>query len=112
MAPNVLGMGIHADGGVTMTKPYAAGGNYMNRMSRHCGDCRYDPKKRTGPDACPLTAMYWEFLDRHRERFAANPRMSLAIKNLERIEPSELEEITRTASAARERLARGEKAPD
>ena len=112
MAPNVLGMGIHADGGVTMTKPYAAGGNYMSRMSRHCGDCRYDPKRRIGPDACPLTAMYWEFLERHRDRFAANPRMSLAIKNLERIERGELEEITKTAGAARGRLARAEKARD
>ncbi|MCX6390384.1 MAG: cryptochrome/photolyase family protein, partial [Solirubrobacterales bacterium] len=107
MAPNVLGMGIHADGGVMMTKPYAAGGNYMNRMSRHCGSCRYDPKQRKGENACPLTAMYWEFLDRHRERFAANPRMSLAIRNLERIDPAELEQVRETAEAARRRIARG-----
>jgi len=108
MAPNVLGMGIHADGGVMMTKPYAAGGNYMNRMSRHCSSCRYDPKQRKGEDACPLTAMYWEFLDRHRERFAANPRMSLAIRNLERIDPAELKQVIETAEAARGRIARGE----
>ena len=107
MAPNVLGMGIHADGGVTMTKPYAAGGNYMSRMSRHCESCRYDPKRRTGPDACPLSAMYWEFLDRHRERFASNTRMSLALRNLERIEPAEMEGIRAVATGARERLARG-----
>ena len=112
MAPNVIGMGIHADGGVMMTKPYAAGGNYMNRMSRHCESCRYNPKKRTGPDACPLTALYWEFLDRHRDQFATNQRMSLALKNLERIEVDELAEIRATAEAARASLAGQPRSPE
>ena len=59
-------------------------------------------------NACPLTTMFWEFPDRHRERFAANPRMSLAIRNLERIDPAELEQVKKTAKAARGRISRGE----
>ena len=64
MVPNVVGMSQHADGGVMATKPYAAGGAYIDRMSDYCGDCRYDPKVRVGEDACPFTAGYWAFLDR------------------------------------------------
>ncbi|MCX6387177.1 MAG: cryptochrome/photolyase family protein [Solirubrobacterales bacterium] len=100
MAPNVIGMGIHADGGVMMTKPYAAGGNYMSKMSQHCKGCRYDPKKRVGEDACPLTAMYWSFLARNREKFAGNHRMALALKNLDRISPDDMLGIQEVASRA------------
>ena len=67
------------------TKPYAAGGNYLNKMTDYCGDCRFDPKVRVGPAACPFTAGYWRFLHRHRLRFAANPRMSRAVRGLERL---------------------------
>jgi deoxyribodipyrimidine photolyase-related protein len=105
MAPNVIGMALHADGGVMMTKPYAAGGNYVSRMSNHCGGCRYNPKQRTGPNACPLTALYWDFLDRNRQEFGGNHRMSLALRNLERIEPDELEEIRGVAASARSSLS-------
>ena len=85
MVPNVVGMSQHADGGVLATKPYAAGGNYVNKMTDYCGGCRFDPKVRVGPDACPFTAGYWRFLHRHRERFASNPRMSRAVRGLERL---------------------------
>ena len=75
MQPNVVGMGLFADGGRMATKPYAAGGNYLDRMSTHCADCRYDPKQRTGPDACPFTTLYWDFLDRNQERLSGNRRI-------------------------------------
>ncbi|MBT0772386.1 cryptochrome/photolyase family protein [Kineosporia sp. J2-2] len=91
MVPNVVGMALHADGGSMMTKPYAAGGAYINRMSDHCGGCRYDPKKRVGEDACPFTAGYWAFLERHREQFAGNHRMSRAYAGMGRLK--DLEEV-------------------
>lgn len=82
MAANVVGMGLFADGGIVATKPYASGGAYINRMSNYCGGCRYSPTVRVGEDACPFTAGYWWFLDRHRERLAGNHRMSRALAGL------------------------------
>jgi len=74
-APNVIGMSQFADGGLMATKPYAAGGAYVNRMSNHCKTCRYDVKARTGPNACPLNSLYWDFLARHEEALAGNQRL-------------------------------------
>jgi deoxyribodipyrimidine photolyase-related protein len=85
MVPNVIGMGVHADGGAMMTKPYAAGGAYISRMSNYCKPCKYNPKNRTGDDACPFTTLYWDFLDRHSETFKKNHRMSQQIFGLNRL---------------------------
>lgn len=85
MVPNVIGMAVHADGGKLMTKPYAAGGAYLNRMTQSCKGCFYDPKKRVGEDACPFTTLYWDFLDRHSETFAKNHRMSQQVFGLKRL---------------------------
>ena len=85
MVPNVIGMGLHADGGQMMTKPYAAGGAYISRMSSYCKSCVYDPKLRTGDTACPFTTLYWDFLDRHRETFVKNHRMSQQVFGLNRL---------------------------
>jgi len=74
-APNVIGMSQFADGGVVASKPYISSGSYIDRMSDHCKTCRYKVKDKTGDDACPFNLLYWHFLDRHRDRFEANPRM-------------------------------------
>jgi deoxyribodipyrimidine photolyase-related protein len=68
-----------------MTKPYAAGGAYISRMSEFCKPCKYDPKKRTGDDACPFTTLYWDFLDRNLEHFKNNHRMFQQINGLKRL---------------------------
>jgi deoxyribodipyrimidine photolyase-related protein len=95
MVPNIIGMATHADGGLLMTKPYAAGGAYLNKMTQSCKGCRYDPKKRVGEDACPFTTLYWDFLDRHRDRFVKNHRMSQQIFGLNRL--SDLPELRQRA---------------
>ena len=84
--PNVIGMSQHADGGRLATKPYAGGGAYINRMSDHCGRCRYDVKQKTGPDACPFNALYWDFLARHERRFRRNRRMTQMYANWDRMD--------------------------
>jgi deoxyribodipyrimidine photolyase-related protein len=85
MLPNVTGMSQHADGGLFTTKPYAAGGAYINRMSDYCGGCAYDPKVRVGPTACPYTAGYWAFLERNAGRLQGNRRMRQPLMGLNRL---------------------------
>lgn len=91
--PNVLGMSQYGDGGVVGSKPYAASGSYIKRMSNYCSSCRYNPARATGEDACPFTTLYWDFLDRHYARLKSNPRMSLQFKNLTRKNAGEMNEI-------------------
>ena len=97
MVPNVIGMSQFADGGVMATKPYVAGGAYINRMSDYCSSCVYDPRKRVGQDACPFTAGYWAFLHRNRERLATNPRMGQALSGLDRL--SDLDALLKQEAA-------------
>jgi deoxyribodipyrimidine photolyase-related protein len=81
-APNTLGMSQFADGGIVGTKPYAASGAYIHRMSDFCNDCRYDVTKKEGPNACPFNYLYWDFLERHETRLRSNPRLAIAYRNL------------------------------
>jgi deoxyribodipyrimidine photolyase-related protein len=106
MVPNVIGMGVHADGGRMMTKPYAAGGAYISRMSNYCKPCKYDPKLRTGENACPFTTLYWDFLDRHKETFAKNHRMSQQVFGLNRL--SDLPELKVRAQEVLKGLENGQ----
>jgi len=89
MVPNVIGMGVHADGGRMMTKPYAAGGAYISRMSNYCKGCVFDPKTRSEKDSCPFTTLYWDFLDRHREEFSKNHRIAQQVRGLDRLKDLE-----------------------
>jgi deoxyribodipyrimidine photolyase-related protein len=86
MAPNVLGMGLNADGGQIATKPYIASANYINRMSDFCQSCRYDPKQRTGSEACPFNFLYWNFLLEHEQALRANPRLGNAVLGLRHLD--------------------------
>ncbi len=106
MLPNVIGMALYADGGRMSTKPYAAGGAYVNRMSDHCGRCSFDPRRRVGEDACPFTTLYWAFIDRHSEKLRKNHRTSRQVRALERL--GDLPEIRKRAEEVLARLDRGE----
>jgi len=99
--PNVAGMSQFADGGVMASKPYAASGKYINRMSNYCRNCPYNPEKAVGDDACPFTTLYWDFLQRHKQRLADNPRMRMQLRNLDRKPTEELRAVRRQADQHR-----------
>lgn len=98
-SPNTLGMALHADGGLLASKPYAASGNYINKMSNFCSGCAYDPKVSTGPGACPFNALYWDFLARHRDRFGANARMPYVYSTWDKMGPDKQAALRSQAQA-------------
>ena len=106
MVPNVIGMGMHADSGEMMTKPYVSGGSYISKMSNYCKGCAYDPKKRVGEDACPFTTLYWNFLIEHRPEFSTNHRMAQQLAGIDRL--SDVPELQVRARQVLDGLDRGE----
>ncbi|NBB92706.1 MAG: cryptochrome/photolyase family protein [Gammaproteobacteria bacterium] len=102
--PNTLGMVMHADGGMLGSKPYAASGKYIDRMSNYCAGCRYEVKETTGEDACPFNALYWDFLMRHRERFEPNPRMKMMYRHVDRMSDERRRDVAQRASEVKRRI--------
>jgi len=96
--PNTIGMSQFADGGVMGSKPYIASGKYIQRMSNYCSGCRYKPEE------CPFTMLYWDFLDRHEAKLRKNPRMSMQLRNLDRLSPQRRIEIRDNAAHLRASL--------
>ena len=102
--PNVHGMALFADGGLLASKPYAASGAYIDRMSDYCAGCAYDPKAKTGARACPFNLLYWRFLSINRDRLAGNPRMTMPYRTLDRMEPRLRAAVLGAADAWLDRL--------
>jgi deoxyribodipyrimidine photolyase-related protein len=98
MLPNVLGMGLYADGGATATKPYIASAKYIHRMSDYCADCRYNPSLRYGQEACPFNFLYWSFLVQHEQLLRGNPRLGPNVLSLQRINEQEQHFIVNQAN--------------
>lgn len=80
------------------SKPYAASANYINNMSDYCKGCVYNPKHRTGDDACPFNVFYWDFLARHYPKLQNNDRMKQILFNLHRLSAEELAQIQQQAA--------------
>lgn len=106
--PNTRGMALHADGGIVGSKPYASSGAYINRMSDYCGNCAYDVKDAAGMRGCPFNAFYWDFIARHEERFARNPRMAMPVRTWHRMAEAKRRAILARAATLRDKLAKGE----
>ena len=96
--PNTAGMALFANGGRFTSKPYVASGAYVKRMSNYCSGCKYEPEERVGPTACPMTTLYWNFLDQHEATFGSNPRTALMVKNLQRMTPALRAEVRERAA--------------
>ncbi len=106
-APNVIGMSQFADDGIIASKPYVSSGNYIHKMSDHCGPCAYRVQDKTGKDACPFNLLYWHFLDRHRERFKGNPRMGNMYRVWDRMDEGRRETVLKEASDFLDRMDAG-----
>jgi len=96
--PNVSGMVLYADGGIMASKPYAAGGSYIDRMSDYCRSCRYKVKMKTGDDACPFNYLYWYFLDKHTSLLSQNPRMGMMYRTWAKMSDGRKNEIRDSAN--------------
>lgn len=92
--PNVSGMILYADGGLLASKPYVAGGSYINKMSNYCKNCRYKVTQKNGPDACPFNYLYWDFMARNRPHLEDNPRIGMMLKTYDRMEQDKQQAIT------------------
>jgi deoxyribodipyrimidine photolyase-related protein len=106
--PNVSGMILFTDGGLLASKPYAASGAYINKMSDYCQNCEYSVKEKTGVQACPFNYLYWDFLIRHRELLGGNPRMAMIYNTLKKMDETKVRHIQEDAELFFEKLARHE----
>lgn len=93
--PNVSGMILFADGGVLASKPYAASGSYINKMSNYCQHCHYNVKEKNGAQACPFNYLYWDFIDRNKEKLGNNPRMGMPYATLNKMSDEKVRQIKR-----------------
>lgn len=96
--PNVSGMILFADGGLLGTKPYAASGTYINKMSNYCANCKYSPTVKLGKKACPFNYLYWDFMIRNKDRLKNNHRMRLTYSTLDKMSKPKVKEIEQNAS--------------
>ncbi|MEM0912698.1 MAG: cryptochrome/photolyase family protein [Pseudomonadota bacterium] len=107
--PNVSGMVLFADGGKLASKPYAASGAYINKMSNYCQHCEYSVKEKVGVQACPFNYLYWHFLIRHKDILANNPRMAMIYRTLGKMDADKIEMMQRDADTFLVRLEENEK---
>ena len=103
-APNTLGMSQFADGGLLATKPYVSSAAYIGRMSNYCKDCQYNAKARIGDNACPFNSLYWDFFERHANRFEKNPRIGMAYRQIAKMSPEERVAIKEQATTWRDNI--------
>lgn len=106
--PNVTGMILFGDGGLLASKPYAASGTYINKMSDYCKKCHYKVSLKNGPDACPFNYLYWDFLSRNQEKLKSNNRLGFVYKNLDRMNDEKIEAIKKDSRRFLKSLENGE----
>jgi deoxyribodipyrimidine photolyase-related protein len=103
--PNTLGMALFGDGGVVASKPYAASGKYIQRMSNYCTHCAYDPEETLGEKACPFNALYWDFIARHAKMLRTNQRMSYVLAAWDKFTPEKQKAIRAQATRIFQKMA-------
>lgn len=96
--PNTLGMALYADGGVMASKPYAASGKYIQKMSNFCKSCVYNPADVVGEKACPFNSLYWNFMAQHRDKLKSNPRLHYTYLNWDKMDQEKKKAILSKAA--------------
>ncbi len=105
--PNTLGMALYADGGVMASKPYAASGKYIKKMSNFCKSCVYNPANVVGDSACPFNSLYWNFLVEHQEKLKNNQRLHYAYLNWNKMDQKKKDAILLKANEVLSELEAG-----
>lgn len=95
MGPNVYGMALFSDGGIFATKPYFCGANYYRKMGGY---------KATEPWCDAVDGLYWGFIEKHKEIFLKNPRMSMMVRTVEKMDPAKKTRIYAAAKKLKERI--------
>ena len=104
VTPNVIGMGLYADGGIISTKPYIASANYIQKMgSEFCKNCIYDSKKILEEDGCPFNSLYWNFIIEKKSFYKKLPR-DYSIIHLNKMSLEKIESIQKKAKSIREEI--------
>ena len=106
--PNVTGMILFADGGYLASKPYAASGAYINKMSDYCKNCSYAVTKKNGDKACPFNYLYWDFMLRNEDKLKGNPRLNMSYRTLERMGDEKIKAIKDDAQRFFKKMDDGE----
>ena len=106
--PNVSGMILYSDGGKLASKPYAASGSYINKMSNYCANCQYSVKEKTGPQACPFNYLYWHFIHNNKSKFENNPRMAMIYRTMGKMDQTKLSHMLDDADEFLNKLANKE----
>ena len=106
--PNVTGMILFADGGVLGSKPYAASGAYIHKMSNYCKNCTYKVNEKTGDEACPFNYLYWDFLNRNHDKLRTNQRLAMIYKVLEKMDPEKKRQIIENSKTFLNKLTKNE----
>lgn len=95
--PNVNGMILFSDGGVMSSKPYAASGEYIRKMSDYCNNCIYKVSEKSGEAACPFNYLYWNFLLKNKNKLENNQRMKLIYSILQKMSEEKIKQIKKDA---------------
>lgn len=87
MVPNVYGMSQYSDGGLICSKPYISSSNYIKKMSNF----------NSGEWSEIWDGLFWRFISKYEKFFASNPRMSILVNQLHKMNNDKLARHIKTA---------------
>ncbi len=95
---NTRGMSQFADGGIVGSKPYVSSAQYIKKMGPYYSSCSYSAQDKRGPDSCPFNSLYWNFHVNHRSKLERNPRIGMAYRTWDRMDPAKQQALLETAA--------------